>query len=88
MKYIHRELEKQVAQAARHFPAVVLSGAKEPPARHHGRVASRTSIVENPGRNPRGRPRSARMGVAGFRQPALMIEIVLRDCRICLTMLS
>ena len=28
MKYIHRELEKQVAQAARHFPAVVLSGPR------------------------------------------------------------
>src|SRR5437588_5394020 len=28
MKYIHRALEKQVAQAARHFPAVVLSGPR------------------------------------------------------------
>src|SRR6266568_2723768 len=28
MKYIHRELEKQVSQAARHFPAVVLSGPR------------------------------------------------------------
>ena len=28
MKYIHRELEKQVAQATRHFPAVVLTGPR------------------------------------------------------------
>ena len=28
MKYLHRELEKQVAQAARHFPAVVLTGPR------------------------------------------------------------
>src|SRR5437764_1148587 len=28
MKCIHRELEKQVVQAARHFPAVVLSGPR------------------------------------------------------------
>ena len=28
MKYIRRELEKQVAQAARHFPAVVLTGPR------------------------------------------------------------
>jgi hypothetical protein len=28
MKYIRRELEKQLAQATRHFPAVVLSGPR------------------------------------------------------------
>ncbi len=28
MKYLHRELEKQVAQAIRHFPAVVLTGPR------------------------------------------------------------
>ena len=28
MKYLHRELEKQVARAARHFPAVVLTGPR------------------------------------------------------------
>ena len=28
MRYIHRELEKQVAQAVRHFPAVVLTGPR------------------------------------------------------------
>src|SRR5712671_1661408 len=28
MKYIHRELENQVVQAARHFPALVLSGPR------------------------------------------------------------
>jgi uncharacterized protein len=28
MKYIHRELEKQVAQAIRHFPAIVLTGPR------------------------------------------------------------
>ena len=28
MKYIHRELEKPLAQATRHFPAVVLTGPR------------------------------------------------------------
>jgi hypothetical protein len=28
MKYIHREIEKQLAQATRHFPAVVLTGPR------------------------------------------------------------
>ena len=28
MNYVHRELEKQVVQAARHFPAVVLTGPR------------------------------------------------------------
>jgi uncharacterized protein len=28
MKYLPRELEKQVAQAMRHFPAVVLTGPR------------------------------------------------------------
>ena len=28
MQYIHRELEKQMAQATRHFPAVVLTGPR------------------------------------------------------------
>jgi len=79
-------------------PVVATGGgaAKEPPARHDGRVASRTSIAENFGRNPRGRPRSARMGVAGFRQPTLIMNvvmnvvmnIVLRNCRNCLTEFS